>query len=78
VINASLSVDSDHVCDNDGSFGKLKLVYFFLVHYVAPDHRHGIAPDHRHVVGQLSQPLTGLHCILRHAKNLEGLQVTIL
>ena len=62
-------------------FSKLKLVYFFLVHYVT--HRNGneIVNSHetsrnQNVASETLHPPTALHCILRHSKHLEGIQAT--
>ena len=44
-------------------FSRLKLVYFFLIQYVATEDQEG-------------RPLTALHCVLRHARSLEGIQAT--
>jgi hypothetical protein len=78
-------VDSEHSCSNEKEdlyFSKLKLVYFFLVHYVTSD----VTPRHStDVTAQTqnnqnvtvpSQPASALHCVLRHAKLLEGIQAT--
>lgn len=67
VINARLAVQ-DHDCELDYGmenppFANLKLVYFFLVKYLK-------------ITQGGSLPLTALHCILRHAKSLEGIQAT--
>ena len=97
VINAKLSVDSEHNCDQkpeDSCFSKLKLVYFFLVQYVTetrdPGSRPGPEPfrnqnfvssqnqnfGNRSSTTTPSMTTTGLHCVLRHAKNLEAIQAT--
>ena len=42
MINAKLSVDADHNCDqkpDESCFSNLKLVYFFLVQYVTRETR---------------------------------------
>ena len=84
VINAKLSVDCDHLCDSekdDICFSKLKLVYFFLVHYVTHKNGNEILNSHgtsqnQNVAIEKSHPPTALHCILRHSKHLEGIQAT--
>ena len=77
VINAKLSVDSEHWCTNekeDFYFSKLKLVYFFLVHYVIlPDDVTNLSQN---ITAESSKPASALHCVLTHAKFLEGIQAT--
>jgi hypothetical protein len=51
-------------------FSKLKLVYFFLVQYVAGDPDRVAAPQDRNGAGRTAPPPTGLHCVLRHSLNL--------
>ena len=70
VINARLSVCRSHDCQTQHFFENLKLVYFFLVNYVVNDDNIQEENDAENF------PRSPLHCILRHAKKLEGIQAT--
>ena len=66
IINARVSTN-DHECISEHQsyfFSKLKLVYFFFVKYKFPS------------ISSKNTPISALHCILQHAKHLEGLQAT--
>ena len=65
IINARLSIDISHHCGKEQFFPNLKLVYFFLVNYVINEEE-----------STKEYPASALHCILRHAKKLEGIQAT--
>ena len=72
IINARLSIDRSHDCSNEACFENLKLVYFFLVTYITNtrDPTSGDVPSNENYIP------SALHCILRHAKKLEGIQAT--
>ena len=55
--------EDDSSNHSDNYFSKLKLLYFFLVQYIVPDNA---SPSSS----------SALHCILRHAKRIEGVQAT--
>ena len=60
LINARLAI-RDHDCFRDEDFfTRLKLVYFFLIQYVVTN----------------TPTCSALHCVLRHAVHLEGIQAT--
>ena len=70
LINARLAIVGDHNCRRDVTFfNRLKLVYFFLIQYVVND----VTTDD---VMEGDVPKTALHCVLRHAHHLEGIQAT--
>lgn len=64
LINAKLTI-GNHSCNapDQQFFTRLKLVYFFLIQYVTANDSEG-------------NPITALHCVLRHATRLEGIQAT--
>ena len=72
IINARLSIDRSHDCSNETYFENLKLVYFFLVTYITNTAEH--PPDN--IPSAENYTPSALHCILRHAKKLEGIQAT--
>ena len=72
IINARLSIDRSHDCSNETYFENLKLVYFFLVTYITNTAEH--LPDN--ISSTENYIPSPLHCILRHAKKLEGIQAT--
>lgn len=62
IINSRITT-GDHECENSfGFLAHLRLVYFFFVNY--------------QTTSGGRRPFSALHCILRHAKNLEGIQAT--
>lgn len=63
IINSRIST-GDHECDkgNQPFFAHLRLVYFFFVNYQTTNGGR--------------QPYSALHCILKHARHLEGIQAT--
>ena len=68
IINARLSIERNHNCSKDHFFPNLKLVYFFLINYVV---NLDLQDDNNK-----QYPTSALHCILRHAQKLEGIQAT--
>ena len=72
IINARLSIDRSHDCRKDSYFENLKLVYFFLVTYIMNTNE--LPPDISRFAENYAP--SALHCILRHAKKLEGIQAT--
>ena len=72
IINARLSINQDHNCiEQKNFFSKLKLIYFFLINYVVNTD----LPENSKT-DKVVNPITALHCILRHAQKLEGIQAT--
>jgi len=86
IINARLAISnrtSSHPRRSHPSekpFTKLKLVYFFLVQYILDQvQNENRAPNSVVAAAGVEKPATGntaLHMLLKHAVNLEGMQVT--
>ena len=72
IINARLAIDRSHDCLNETYFENLKLVYFFLVTYIT----NTLEPPPDSNISTESVAPSALHCILRHAQKLEGIQAT--
>ena len=69
IINARLSIARSHDCRKESFFQNLKLIYFFLVSYVVDN-------DGPQEIDNCNSTPSALHCILRHAQKLEGIQAT--
>ena len=90
IINSRVTPGRNHDCDRAAPhfFAKLKLLYLFLVHYVLPTDTHRLGNDSEPESSDSeaeelpdirqggSTPKTALHCVLRHALCLEGIQAT--
>ncbi len=75
VVNARVALASeDHQCGGENSnasfFSNLKLVYLFLVQYMVEDRRRARQGE------GIGRPVSPLHCLLRHARAIEGVQAT--
>lgn len=65
IINGRLAIKDHHCKDDKGFFEKLKILYLFLVQYISYED----SVDNK-------EPQTALHCLLKHAVNIECVQAT--
>ena len=70
IINARVCTNN-HKCAKIQCFSRLKLVYFFFVKY-----KNTPSSENEKSFSNSGRPESALHCILYHAKLLEGIQAT--
>ena len=77
IINARVCTN-EHKCSKVQCFSRLKLVYFFFVKYKTTTSTltSAISENEKRSFPNSGKPESALHCILYHAKLLEGIQAT--